>query len=221
MAYINHKDDTILSSSRKFDAPLYMIVFRDPFVAIPISDVIDEKYEIVNLDQRHQEIVDILDSSNYESMICDWSLIHDDIDMDPDEYIENQEWNICFNVANYISSLWRNNIVPKHQPINGNSDTTWEILSNMRGVFQINVSRFYRESHSFVIYIKDDDVIVYQGYGGIAEPSWFVESRERFFDIVINGDYNQVYRLFRVKSVPRHNSSNYILDQTFDYERLY
>ena len=74
--------------------------------------------------------------------------------------------HVCFNVADYVAHLWG---FPYDTPVMKHT-MTWEELSFKRGVFHCEIINAGNESHAFVIWLHDDEIIIYQGYGGWFKP---------------------------------------------------
>lgn len=230
MEYLD-KNNNISLIAKKVDSKrnLYIVIFKNPFVTLPINDVIEnvEGYDIVDLEQKHLEVINKISSDTYVKDIIEWSLENDDYCADKEEYIENEDWTHCGNVFNYIAYLWgapAKSLYPRSFNI---VSTTWKLLSEMRGVFQITVNSFYYESHHFVIYIKSKNVTIYQGYGGITQASWISTSRKKFFEAILDKSleeskrYKRIYKLFGVTTNIREFNENINFSEEIFYSRLY
>lgn len=100
---------------------------------------------------------------------------------------------ICFNGADYIAHLWSTliNSQPQPQPapqsLNG---VTWSMLSNVTGVFKCHVSIDCDgrniEEHSFVLWISEEYVHVYNSYGGHPSFIYCYCNKEAWFTPLVD-----------------------------------
>jgi hypothetical protein len=98
---------------------------------------------------------------------------------------------VCFNVALYVAHLWG----MSNERLNDAKYTRhkWNELNDMRGVFLCDSST-NTEDHSFVLWIRDELIHYYSGYGGHIAPIYRAFNREKWFS--------------RMTSLPRMNKEN-------------
>lgn len=148
-----------------------IVLLRSPWVVFPVRgdlETLDERYQLVDIYEKHYNIIKILDSDDYENLLFDWSeKTQKDcyIKFDPEEP-DSRGHHICFNVANYISHLWG---FPYDTPVVKHV-MTWVELSFKRGVFHCYIDKAGEESHAFVAWLHIDEITIYQGYGGWLRP---------------------------------------------------
>ena len=123
-------------------------------IHLPNLKYIDTDNEIVNLEDRHGFVVNILQHDTLDDLYK-WTL-----ENYADEYPDIEEYPVscfvCFNGAEYIANLWG----PSNPRMlsGGRYEIQFETLSNLRGVFlcEVEIHRIkdahliYIETHAFI-----------------------------------------------------------------------
>ncbi len=156
---------------------LSLIIWRDPWTVIPIEGIQTESdpvkgYDIINLPKQHLYVLSKMRSPDLDIELAKWSE-----ETQPGEYKIGEEF-ICFNMAKYISHLWGKPYNARATPMY----LTWETLSLLRGVFHCKIYNSV-ESHGFVIWITDEWLHLYEGYGGHFESIYLKLPRDNWFEI--------------------------------------
>jgi hypothetical protein len=134
---------------------------------------------------------------------------------------------ICFNVADYIAMLWNGNVTMLYSNSKELSLDEFYNLSNRDGVYLCNVDTPI-EGHAFVLYIKGNDMILYNSYGGIDRIYTLNTNTKEWFDEFIKFwtlSYKQQYEvleklwnlprsaMIEIYETPSHNSKPLELEQ--------
>ena len=158
-----------------------LIVWRDPWMILPIEGTIQTEtpnsvkgYDIIDVPTQHLYVLSKMRSPDLDTELAKWTE-----ETQPGIYnVEGKTYFICFNMADYISHLWGKPYAAAIQKMY----LSWEALSLLRGVFHCDIHNSV-ERHGFVIWITDQWVHIYEGYGGHFEGIYLKLPRDKWFEI--------------------------------------
>jgi len=160
------------------DYRISLIIWRDPWITLPVEGSLEQGikgYDIIDIPKQHLYVLSKMRSVDLDVELAKWSE-----ETEPGGYNkEDKGYFICFNMAEYISHLWG-------KPYNASIESmylTWEALSLLKGVFHCEIHNSV-ESHGFVIWITEEWIHVYEGYGGHFECIYLKLSKDKWFQTV-------------------------------------
>lgn len=163
-----------------------LIVWRSPWSVVPLypGAEIEEEFSknIIDLDVRHRAVLAILRGPDYDRLLADFYREHPGAETKAEleeEIAEDRSHYICFNVADFIASLWTGEPFAYFLSL----ETTWTSLAKMEGVFQCECDTT-SESHAFVIWNDGQTVRYYSGYGGFEGLMYGEFPAQRWFGLL-------------------------------------
>lgn len=142
-----------------------LLIFRKPWIVLPLHGKasVSEDLKIIDIEERMDKVLNSIKRSNYGQSLKDWTRT-----VNPHvKYEENSEY-ICFNVADYVASLFME-IYDSTYSKAGFSRIKVELdikrIDSLYGVFHMEISNNY-EDHMFLAWFRNDTIHIVNGYGG-------------------------------------------------------
>lgn len=157
-----------------------LVVLKYPWTTISLASIdeprlLKNNFELVSLSERRKFVKSKLVRRSSRENYINYCSHHEE----KSEAIEMGDMGllyVCFWGAEYIAWLWRGadpQLTNKTQPF---QEIALEQIRYLRGVYQCELDLDV-ESHSFVLDIIQDQITVYNSYGGT--PEFFIASFDR------------------------------------------
>lgn len=145
----------VILADNRISHQFSLIVCRTPWVVVPIEQPTEDDY--IDLTRTHEWVLNHLRDEHYHDSLREWT--KGQPGGDTFDY-EECTFNICFNVAQYIASLWTEE--------NFIAETNYLVLQQLallEGVFLIQFDN-EMESHAVVLWFDGEMIRLCSGYGG-------------------------------------------------------
>lgn len=167
------------------------------------------------MDAMIYELINYLKSDQYHQDLYDYA--HNISDTDYSDVEEEKGWYGCFDVAEFVRyqikimvmTLFENQ--PKEKNLlflKGLSD----------GIYYIEIKNNY-ESHVFIMYLRQTEIIIINGYGGyVGNPIVVFSDKKEWLESFLN--LNQLSYLEQIDTLEKlFNYPRDIMENVYDYKK--
>jgi hypothetical protein len=167
-----------------------LLVLKLPWTTVPIPSEakphlrVNNGLSLIDIEDRRQIVVRKLREKNAEKNYIEYCS-YDPSHRESIESGEIENLYICFQGADYIAWLWMGSDPILKEKLPRSEPTALEQVRYLYGVYHCDM-HLANEDHSFVLDINEDEITVYNTYGGTREFFITTFDREQWTESFLN-----------------------------------